>query len=179
MRQIEQDITTNATIREAAKACTCINLRKTARAVTQVHDQLLRPLGLKATQFGVLVALAASGAVAIGQLAEILAMERTTLTRNLRPLTKRGLVAMGRATRDRRVRLVELTPTGRDALLAALPAWRQAQDRILQVFGLDAWDLMRPELARMTATSSIVLENRDPADGSLGHEDPTSVSSPV
>lgn len=109
-----------------AASCICLNLRKAARAVTQLYDDALRPSGLRATQFSLLAAVDLAGPVPVTGLAEALVMDRTTLTRNLGTLARDGMVAI-RAGRDRRTRLVELRPRGRTALRRALPLWERAQ----------------------------------------------------
>ena len=73
-------------------ACTCANLRKATRVVTQVYDAALQPVGLKATQFTVLAVLAERGEAPLTRLAETLVMDRTTLTRNLKPLVREGFI---------------------------------------------------------------------------------------
>src|SRR4051812_16926913 len=75
--------------------CACQKVRMAARAVTRAYDEALRPVGLRATQLSVLVAVAAEDAVSIASLSRVLGMDRSTLTRNLRPLEKEGLVSMG------------------------------------------------------------------------------------
>lgn len=106
--------------------CTCFAVRRAARAITQVYDRALRPAGLRATQFTLLVVVALGRRLTVGQLADQMGMDRTTLTRNLSPLVERGLVAI-HGTQDGRVREVALTPAGTAAVAAALPRWRKAQ----------------------------------------------------
>lgn len=118
--------------------CACLNLRMAARAVTQMYDEALRPAGLKATQFSVLAAVAAHGPAPMTRIADALVMDRTTLTRNLKPLAKKGLVKTGRA-RDARQRTIAVTARGREALARALPLWRGAQDRIVGGLGYARW----------------------------------------
>ena len=115
-------------------ACTCANLRKASRAVTQVYDAALQPTGLKATQFTLLATLATFGDLPLTRLAEALVMDRTTLTRNLKPLVGKGLVDVARDD-DQRVRRIGLTPSGRIAFDEALPHWRNAQSRFVEGFG--------------------------------------------
>jgi DNA-binding MarR family transcriptional regulator len=107
--------------------CTCFNLRKASRAVTQKFDEILKPSGLLVTQFTVLVAVAMSEAKTINELAEILVMDRTTLTRNLKPLEREGWLKI-EPGQDRRTRIVRLTDDGKATLTKALPLWKQAQD---------------------------------------------------
>lgn len=126
-----------------AENCTCFNLRKAARAVTQYYDAALQPSGIKATQFSVLSVAKRLGPVLVGRLAEELVMDRTTLTRNLRPLERHGLIRL-EPGHDRRSRMVVLTPAGRAALRAARPPWRRAQDRMVEDLGRREWaELLR------------------------------------
>jgi DNA-binding MarR family transcriptional regulator len=119
---------------ELARTCACFNLRKAARAATQLYDAALGPSGLRATQVSVLVALALHERVPLGRLAETLIMDRTTLTRNLRPLEKQGWVA-GERGPDRRERYIVLTRAGRAVLERALPLWHEVQSRVAAALG--------------------------------------------
>ena len=114
--------------------CTCFNLRKAARAVTQLYDEFLRPANLRATQFSLLSVLDQAGALSVTRLAEYAVTDRTTLTRNLELLQREGLVRV-RPGADARVREVSLTPAGRERLLAALPHWERAQARVTSRLG--------------------------------------------
>ena len=117
-----------------ASNCACFNVRKAARAVTQLYDNILKPTGLRGTQFTLLIALSRRGKVGISQLADALVMERTTLTRNLKPLEKQGLVVVAEGA-DRRTRAVMITPEGRNRLKDATPYWEQAQEVIAHGLG--------------------------------------------
>jgi DNA-binding MarR family transcriptional regulator len=112
-----------------------MRLRKATRRVSQIYDRHLEPAGLTITQYGLLAYLAATGETTIGALAEKLAMDPTTLTRNLRPLIRQGLVMHEPDRRDRRVRCVSLSPAGRQAFDNARPLWRAAQNQITAVIG--------------------------------------------
>jgi DNA-binding MarR family transcriptional regulator len=107
------------------KQCMCFNLRRAARIMTQHYERYLRPLGLRATQFTLLAALAQAGPMPMHRLATALGLERTTLTRNLRRLESQGWVSV-EEKEDRRVHVVGITEAGREAARAALPAWREA-----------------------------------------------------
>jgi DNA-binding MarR family transcriptional regulator len=109
--------------------CICVNLRRAARAVSHVYDEALASSGIKITQFSLLRAVARMQPVAISVLAAELELDRTTLARNLRPLQRDRLVALGDG-RDQRVTEVRLTLAGRAAIARALPLWEQAQVRI-------------------------------------------------
>ena len=119
-------------------ACTCANLRKASRLVTQFYDAALQPVGLRATQFTLLATLSKRGSLPHSKLAEALVMDRTTLTRNLKPLVDRGLIEVGQGA-DQRVRHIALTAAGNAALDAAMPCWRQAQARIVERLGRKPW----------------------------------------
>src|SRR6478735_5422612 len=106
--------------------CTCNNLRKAARAVTQYYDEALRPSGIRATQFSLLSAIKEFGTVSIGALAEESVMDRTTLTRNLKLLEDEGLITVAPG-KDARVREVSLTPQARERLTVAPRYWKKAQ----------------------------------------------------
>ena len=116
------------------RGCTFLRLRKVARRMTQRYDAHLQPSGLRITQFSLLAALAGDGAFTVSNLASRMAMDRTTLTRNLKPLADRGLLRLGTCA-DARCRSVALTDAGRTAFAVAVPFWRQAQKEILALVG--------------------------------------------
>ena len=118
----------------AATQCAGNALRRASRAITQLYAKILAPSGLQPTQFSLLVACAVAGEAPMATLADALSMDRTTLTRNLRPLERRGLVKVAEGE-DRRVRMVTLTSQGRSALADALPLWNRAQARVARAFG--------------------------------------------
>ena len=130
---------------KAVRTCACFNLRKAARAVTQLYDEVLAPSGLRGTQFSVLAVISAAGPATMTDLADTLVMDRTTLTRNLKPLLDRGLVERGEGE-DRRQRPIAITPAGRDALGQALPLWEKAQARIAGGLGAARWEGMVKDL---------------------------------
>ena len=117
--------------------CSCFAARRTARAITQHYEQHLKPTGITVTQFTVLALLSLSGPQPLSRFAGQLGLERTTLTRNLRPLLDRGWVTDS-ATGDRRVRLLAITKRGIAAARAALPEWRKAQKSIARRLGAGA-----------------------------------------
>lgn len=129
--------------------CTCLRLRKAARRVSLIYDQHLQPLGLTVTQYGLLAQLSAFDGIGIGELADKLIMDPTTLTRNLRPLERDGLVVFAADPRDRRARRLHLTARGRDTFDAAKPAWRRAQRQIETSFGPADTSALNATLDRM------------------------------
>ena len=133
-------------LREVARACACANLRRAARAVTQVFDEVLTPSGLKATQFTLLVTNRLMGESTINELAERMAMDRTTLSRNLKPLVRNGLLEV-RPGEDGRTRLVRLTPAGERSLKEAYPLWQQAQQETVGVLGEERHEALLGDVA--------------------------------
>ena len=118
--------------------CTCFNLRKAARAVTQMYDEALKPCGLRATQLSLLVAVTETGPTGMTGLAKQLVMDRTTLTRNLKPLLEAGLVEVVEGA-DRRHKPIAVTDQGRRALAEAMPLWREIQGRMAEGLGSARW----------------------------------------
>jgi len=119
-------------------SCTCANLRKAARVMTQRYNDALQSVNLRSTQFSILANLASHGDTPLTQLAELLVMDRTTLTRNLKPLLRRGLISSGHEE-DQRVRKVSLTNEGRAVFENALPLWQQVQMEIAESLGERQW----------------------------------------
>lgn len=109
--------------------CHCLAARKRAREVTRAYEDALRPVGLRATQFSVLAALAQLGSSPLTPLADLLGVERTTLTRSADLLVKRGLLREVQGD-DRRLRRLRVTAEGASLLECALPLWRAVQRRI-------------------------------------------------
>jgi DNA-binding MarR family transcriptional regulator len=132
--------------------CSCHGLRKATRHLTQFYDQRLAPVGLSIGQYALLGRLAAHGPIALGAFAAIMAMDRTTLGRNLRPLERDGLVALGPDPGDRRSRLLALAPAGEARLAAARPLWAGAQDDLEARFGAERAQALRVLLAELLAT---------------------------
>ncbi len=126
----------------ASLPCLCANLRRASRALTQRYDQALRPLDITITQFTILQALSLTGVVSQGRLAEILAMDSTTLTRTLAIMSKHGWI-LSEPGPDRRERRLSLSPAGRRKFQAVLPHWQRTQAQLRARLGPDRWgDLM-------------------------------------
>jgi DNA-binding MarR family transcriptional regulator len=131
--------------------CACFNTRKAARMVTRFYDDVLAPSGLKATQLTMLGAISISGPTRLSSLAEMLELDKTTLTRNLKRLETDGMIEVARNPEDRRVRIAALTPTGEAALKRALPLWRAAQLRLVEHLGEARWRAFVADLAELEA----------------------------
>ncbi len=124
--------------RERLSPCVCSTLRMVSRAVTQLYDDMLRPSGLRVTQFSILGAIARLGEANLRQLEHMLAIDQTTLTRSPKLLERDR--AIDRVPHpDGRVKAMTLTSQRRKALEAARPLWARAQDRVLRELGTTAW----------------------------------------
>ncbi|CAM5303889.1 hypothetical protein AFEL58S_00495 [Afipia felis] len=122
--------------------CLCLAAQRAARALARRFDDALRPVGLTSGQFSLLMSLNRPAPPTLSSVAALLAMDRTTLTANLKPLERRGLLIVSPNAKDRRSRLLRLTDAGRSSLQEALPIWlatHEAIDRQLAAF--DAQEL--------------------------------------
>ena len=118
--------------------CMCSSVRRASRALTQMYEQALRPLGLRSSQFTILQVLSRAGEVSQGQLGEMLAMDSTTLTRTLEIMLRQGWVTERRGE-DRRRRCLSLARTGRAELDRALPVWEKVQSQLKRELGEQSW----------------------------------------
>ena len=119
--------------------------------MSALYDAAMAPLGLRVSQFGILSRLRSGGPRGIQALAAELAMDRTTLGRNIRPLERDGLLAAIPDPDDRRARLLSLTPAGADLVARAMPAWREAQAEYETLYGAEAAAALRAALADVVA----------------------------
>lgn len=137
--------------------CNCLALRQAARHVTAAYDAVLAPYGLRTTQFSILTRLSEpgpqAGAWSIHALAARMVMDRTTLGRNIRPLAREGLLRIGPAPHDRRLRALTLTPKGADRVREAQPAWRRAQAAFDTAYGPERAVALRALLAEVCETA--------------------------
>jgi DNA-binding MarR family transcriptional regulator len=118
---------TTLTVRDT---CLCLHVQRAARALARRYDEALRPAGLTNGQFSLLMALNRPAPAGIGDVATLLAMDRTTLTAALKPLERRGFVQIVPDAADRRSRLLVLTAAGRAVLAAAVPIWQRTHEAI-------------------------------------------------
>ena len=140
-----------------AVPCVGFNTRRATRLITQYYDKMLAPAGLRSTQYSLLNALSMLGEASMQDMSTMMAMDRTTLTRNLSPLLKKGLVKVSVGS-DRRARPIKITSRGKSALEEALPYWQKAQSHIVDSFGADNWDQLMRGLHQI---SMIVEENQE------------------
>jgi len=135
---------------EVRDRCLCLHIQRAARAIGRRFDEALRPHGLTNGQFTLLMALNRPKPPRIGDLAPLLAMDRTTLTANLKPLARRGLVEVAVDAEDRRSRRVRITAAGRDLLVAAVPVWRAAHDEVDRLLPTADPDRLRADLLALS-----------------------------
>ena len=134
--------------------CITAALRAASRRLTLLYDEVMAPSGLRLTQFNLLAELDRRDAFppTVGELAEILTIERSALGQTLKPLERDGLIALARDERDGRRRPVQLTSAGRAAVVRARPYWTEAHRRFAGFFG-------EPEMAELRATLRAIAEN--------------------
>lgn len=135
---------------EVRDTCLCLHVRRAARAVARFYDEALRPVDLTNGQFSLMMSLNRPNPPTMGQVSALLAMDRTTLTANLKPLERRGLIDVAVDEEDRRSRRMSLTPSGRETLAAAVPLWREAQAATGRVIGETEADRLRRDLLALS-----------------------------
>jgi len=133
--------------------CNCARLRRAARSVTRFYDQCLAPAGIGANQFTILGYLKHRGPLRMAVLGELLAMDRTTIGHNLRPLEREGFLSIAVDSDDRRARLVTITQAGIAKIAEARAHWDAAQDSFESTFGPE-------ESARLRLTLDRVADQR-------------------
>lgn len=121
--------------------CTCYRVRKAARALTQFYDEALAEAGATLTQMSVLTELARTPNVSVTALGERLGMDRTTLSRTIKPLLTDGWIT-GAAAKDRRARNLEITQAGFDILNRCNTGWRMAETQMLKTLGRESRDTL-------------------------------------
>jgi DNA-binding MarR family transcriptional regulator len=117
------------------KQCTCLAVRQAARHLTQFYDQFLASVGLRTTQYQLLARLKTVGPISINGLAAELAMDRTTLGRNILPLEREGLIKIAPGRDDRRSREISLTTSGKERVRQGTKKWSLAQAQFADAFG--------------------------------------------
>ena len=147
------------TLQRIGRSCICYQTRMTAHAVTRAYNRALAPLGLEVTQFNILAALAAANSASVTALSDALALDRTTMTRNLKRLEASGLVCVshgpGRAVRP------ELTDAGMALLASAIPLWEAEHAKMESAVGIQVWTETREGLR----TIRRILKGRECGSG--------------
>jgi DNA-binding MarR family transcriptional regulator len=119
--------------------CACANLRRAARVMTRIYDAALRHSGIGVAQFTLLQALTIAPGLSQKQLASLLEIDSSTLTRTLAPLRREGWLRSTTGD-DRREIHLHLTAAGKRAYARALPAWEHAQAAFTQALGAERWN---------------------------------------
>jgi len=122
------------TDREKLAECACFNLRKASRVITQLFDKAMKGNGVRGTQFSILAVLSAFETETITRLSDVLVMDRTTLTRNLKPMENAGLIKITQGS-DLRSKEVSLTKKGRQTFEKTFPQWKNTQDLVIEKIG--------------------------------------------
>lgn len=131
-------------------SCICLHVQRAARALARRFDDALRSLGLTNGQFSMLMSLNRPEAPAIGAVASLLAMDRTTLTAALKPLERRGLIKITTDHNDHRARLLQLTPQGKTLLARAVPVWTSTHAAVEAGLGASETNRLRKNLRALS-----------------------------
>lgn len=145
--------------KDILSSCACHKTRMAMRSVTRSYDDAMRPVGLRATQFLVLVAVASGPAISITVLANVLGMDRSTLTRNIEPLESGGLIQKGNEG-WRRSRSLRVTAAGNALISKAKPLWEGAQESLRTKLGEKDWASVHAGLDRLISVASAVHPDR-------------------
>lgn len=145
-----------AIVTHVAGTCLCLHTQRAARALARLFDTALGPHALTNGQFSLLMALNVPEPPTIGRLAVFLAMDRTSLTAALKPLERRALVRVSPSQTDRRARVLQITPAGVAALVAALPVWRETHARLDAALSEDTANRLRADLRRVPSAAAAV-----------------------
>jgi len=132
--------------------CLCLHARRAARALARRFDEAFRPLGITNGQFSLMMALNRPEPPPMGPVAELLAMDRTTLTAALKPLERRGLVEVMVDPKDRRGRRLRLTDQGRDVLAQAVPIWEREHEKLDALLAASDPERLRRDLTTLYET---------------------------
>jgi DNA-binding MarR family transcriptional regulator len=130
--------------------CLCAVVRKTGRVLTRKYDRHLRPSGLKVTQYSMLANIIRNPGIAVSELARVLFMDQTTVTRNLRVLEKSGYVHLEAEETDYRVKRILVSDVGMTKMNEARPLWEKAQKEMSRVLGRKRIDMLLGSLEKIT-----------------------------
>lgn len=134
--------------------CMCGNLRRAARALTQMYERELRPLGLRSTQLTIFQVIDRTGELTQHRLGQILAMDSTSLTRTLAIMLREGWLKERRGE-DRRERWIGMSPAGKEKLRSALPAWEKTQGRLRRKMGPQSYENLMQQTRQLTEFAAI------------------------
>lgn len=139
----------HATTLRVRDHCLCLHTQRAARALARRFDEALRPVGITSGQFSLLISLNRPQPPSMGSVAALLAMDRTTLTANLKPLKRRGLLTVVPNPADRRGRMLILTAAGLSLLQEAVPIWEQTHAAVEAMLENPDADSLRYGLAAL------------------------------
>jgi DNA-binding MarR family transcriptional regulator len=131
--------------------CVAFNLRKSSQVVSRIYTKEMHDAPVRGPLFALMMMIYRRGPASITVLAKEVGLDRTTLTRNLKPLVQRGLIHIEQLGANRKQ--VSLLPEGESALRASLECWRKAQEKVVNQLGEERWDRMRGDLAAVMALS--------------------------
>ena len=131
--------------------CVAFNLRKSAQVVNRIYAREMQDSPVRGPLFSLMMTINRRGAASITALADDIGLDRTTLTRNLKPLQQKGLIQIARVTANRKE--ITLLPEGEAALKIAIKCWRNAQAKVVRKLGEERWDRMKEDLAAVMALS--------------------------
>jgi DNA-binding MarR family transcriptional regulator len=140
----------------------CFAIRQAARYVTQLYDRHLAHVGLKITQFSIMMRLHGRKWITMKELADLMVMERTTLVRAIQPLQRDGIVFTEPSRSNRRVLLVMLTTLGEERLVQAGAHWHAAQQEFEEHFGAERAAELREELFDLTKRQTLRFPGKFP-----------------
>jgi DNA-binding MarR family transcriptional regulator len=129
--------------------CVSFNLRKSSQVVSRIYAKEMHDSPVRGPLFSLMMMIYRRGPASITMLAKEVGLDRTTLTRNLKPLEQRGLIRIEQVTANRKQ--VSLLPDGEEALHRAIECWRKAQDKVVNELGEERWNRMRDDLAAVMA----------------------------
>ncbi len=130
--------------------CLCALIRKAGRIVTRNYDKCLKPSGLKITQLSMLANIARNPAITVSELAELLLMDQTTVSRNLGVLEKSGYIHLEEEMTDHRIKRVQMTDFGKSKMKEAIPLWEKAQSDMEQILGRESIEVMMETFKKLT-----------------------------
>jgi DNA-binding MarR family transcriptional regulator len=130
--------------------CVAYNLRKSSRIVSKIYEKEMRPAPIRGPQFSLTIMIAKRGAVTISGLAKEIGADRTTLTRNLKQLERKGIVQIAPGE-DSRMKVVSLKPKGEQAIRASVKHWKKAQTKVVSALGEERWVRMLADLSAVSA----------------------------
>ena len=132
------------------KPCLCASLRKASRVITKLYDKHLHPSGLKITQFSLLANISRNPGVTVSELADIMVMEQTTMTRNLKVLEKQGYLEIKESGHDKRAKSILISKAGKEKFQKARPFWIEAQKKLEADLGKLGFDVFMQSLNTVT-----------------------------